>query len=144
MTTTGTRRFLGGFGLVLTLAACTQAAEPTTHEAPAVVEEIEGSELSRLTLSARAVERLGIETESVGEDGRMLTVPYTAVLYDSDGRAWAYANPEPNVFVRHELMVDRIEGAVAFVADGPPAGTAVVTTGAAELFGTETGVGGGH
>jgi hypothetical protein len=144
MTTIRKGRFLAGFGLAVTLAACTQAAAPTAHEAPAAVEEIEGSELSRLTLSARAVERLGIQTESVGEDGRMLTVPYTAVLYDSDGRTWAYGNPEPNVFVRHELVVDRIDGDTAFVADGPPAGTAVVTTGAAELFGTETGVGGGH
>lgn len=109
-----------------------------------MVEEIPGSELSRITLSAKAVERLGIDTAAVVEDGAQLTLPYAAVLYDSEGRTWAYATPAENVFVRHEIVVDRVEGDVAFVADGPPAGTEVVTTGAAELFGTETGVGGGH
>jgi hypothetical protein len=136
---------LGALAAAVPLAACSaqDSAEPAA-EGPATVEEIPGSELSRLTLSAMAVERLGIETATVGEDGSQLTVPYAAVLYDSEGRTWAYATPEENVFVRHELVIDRIDGNVAFVAEGPPAGTAVVTTGAAELFGTETGVGGGH
>lgn len=126
------------------LAACApDSAEPAAED-PATVEEIPGSELSRLTLSAKAVERLGIETATVAEDGSRLTLPYAAVLYDSEGRTWAYATPEQNVFVRHEIVVDRVDGEVAFVDEGPPAGTEVVTTGAAELFGTETGVGGGH
>src|SRR5687768_1596760 len=85
------------------LAAC--AADPVAPpaEEPATVEEIEGSELSRITLSAKAVERLGIETEPVVEDGSRLTLPYAAVLYDSEGRTWAYATPDENVFVRHEI-----------------------------------------
>lgn len=126
------------------LAACApDSAEPAAED-PATVEEIPGSELSRITLSAKAVERLGIETEPVAEGGSQLTLPYAAVLYDSEGRTWAYATPDENVFVRHEIVVDRVDGDVVFVAEGPPAGTEVVTTGAAELFGTETGVGGGH
>ena len=126
------------------LAACAASPPEAPADEPATVEEIAGSELSRITLSARAVERLGIETATVGGDGSELTMPYAAVLYDSEGKTWAYTTPDENVFVRHEIVVDRVDGEVAFVAQGPPVGTEVVTTGAAELFGTETGVGGGH
>ncbi len=126
------------------LAACAAESAEAPAEEPAAVEEIPGTELSRITLSASAGERLGIQTEAVGGEGTHLTLPYAAVLYDSEGKTWAYATPEENVFVRHEIVIDRVDGEVAFVAEGPPAGTEVVTTGAAELFGTETGVGGGH
>ena len=38
------------------------------------------------------------------------------------------------------LVVDHIRGEDVFLSDGPPAGMDVVTQGAAELYGTETGV----
>ena len=66
-----------------------------------------------------------------------LTVPYGAILYDSSGKAWVYTNPEPRVYVRQAITVQRINGDVAVLTDGPPAGTVVVTTGAEELLGTE-------
>jgi uncharacterized iron-regulated membrane protein len=132
------------FGVILAMAGCSAETEAPAAEEPASVEEIAGSELSRITLSARAAERLGIETANVEEQGGRLALPYTALLYDAEGRTWAYTSPETNVFVRHDVVVDQIQGDVAFLFLGPPAGTAVVTTGAAELFGTETGVGGGH
>ena len=144
MTPVRTRLLAAGFGVILSIAGCSQEAGAPAAEEPAFVEEIPGSELSRITLSQRAAERLGIETASVAVLGGRLTIPYAALLYDSEGRTWTYTSPETNVFVRHEVVVDRIEGNVAIVADGPPEGTAVVTIGAAELFGTETGVGGGH
>lgn len=137
-------RALVATAMAAMIAACGQEAEPPALEEPAAVEEIEGSELSRITLSAQAAGRLGIETASVVEQGGRLTIPYSALLYDADGRTWAYTSPATNVFVRHEVVVDEIDGEVAFVSLGPSEGTAVVTTGAAELFGTETGVGGGH
>ena len=40
--------------------------------------------------------------------------------------------------------VETIEGDVAHISAGPATGTLVVTTGAAELYGAEIGVGGGH
>jgi hypothetical protein len=137
-------RLAAAFAVSASIVGCTQAARGPDVEDPALVEAIAGSELSRIRLSARAVERLGIETTNVEEQGGRLTLPYTALLYDADGRTWAYTSPETNVFVRHDVVVDRIDGDVAFVFLGPPPGTEVVTTGAAELFGTETGVGGGH
>jgi hypothetical protein len=67
-------------------------------------------------------------------------VPYAAVLYGVHGETWVYSNPEPLVYVRQPIVVDYIEGDLAYLLEGPETGTAVVTVGAAELFGTETGV----
>lgn len=117
-------------------------------EPPVVVEEIEGSELHRLTLSKRAAERLGIETAEVVEErvgSEVLSViPYSGIVYDADGSTWTYTNPDGFVFVRVGVTVDRIDGGTARLSVGPPVGTRVVTVAAAELWGVETGVGGGH
>ena len=74
---------------------------------------------------------------AVDPQTQKLTVPYGAILYDSSGKAWVYTNPEPLVYVRQSITVQRINGDVAVLTDGPPAGTVVVTTGAEELLGTE-------
>lgn len=68
-------------------------------------------------------------------------IPYSAVLYDAQGKTWVYTNPEPLVFVRQQILIDTIRGGEVILADGPPVGTAVVTVGGAELYGTEFGVG---
>jgi hypothetical protein len=62
-------------------------------------------------------------------------------LYETNGDAFVYTNPEPLTFVRAPISVDYIEGELAVLLDGPPSGTAVVTVGAAELLGAEFGVG---
>jgi hypothetical protein len=131
------------------VAACGSAStnKPAKVEAVAV-EKIEGGDLERLTLSAKAAERLGVETGSVdthpaGGTG-LTSVPYSSVVYDRDGLTWAYTSPTDLVFVRQEITVDRIDGDRAILTSGPAVGTRVVTVGAAELWGVETGVGGGH
>jgi hypothetical protein len=144
------RRWIPALGLLLALpqlSACTQtAAEATGGQEPAKVERVEGSEdVSRLTLTPKAVERLGIQTTPVREQAvagkRRKVVPYGAVLYDADGKTWVYVTSAPNVYLREPITVDLIEGARAVLEAGPTAGTAVVSVGAAELYGTETGVG---
>jgi hypothetical protein len=47
----------------------------------------------------------------------------------------------PNTYAREPITVDFIEGDRAVLTAGPAAGTVIVTVGAAELYGTETGVG---
>ena len=69
-----------------------------------------------------------------------IAIPYAAVLYDPDGATFTYTSPEPLVFVRQDITIDRIDGDLAYLTEGPPSGTAVVVVGAAELFGTELGV----
>ena len=70
-----------------------------------------------------------------------LIVPYGSVIYDPQGRTWIYINTEPLVFIRHRINIDYIDGDEAFLTDGPPAGTEVVTVGAGELSGVENGIG---
>ena len=124
----------------LGVAGCAQAPEAAPSEGePAEIAEVPGTDLHRLTLTEHAIERVGIATAVIANDPQTgkLTVPYGAILYDSSGEAWVYANPEPRVYVRQSITVQRINGDVAVLTDGPPAGTVVVTTGAEELLGTE-------
>ena len=129
------------------LAACgQQEAEAAAGAAAVTTTEIEGSDLQRLTLSESAASRLGIETAAVTEDAEsgQLLIPYSALLYDPSGATWTYTNPEGLVFIRELVEVDSIEGDFARLTAGPDVDTIVVTVGAAELYGAETGVGGGH
>jgi hypothetical protein len=57
------------------------------------------------------------------------------------GNGWVYTNPEGLSFVRAAITIERIEGDVAILSTGPATGTAVVSQGAALLYGTEFGVG---
>jgi hypothetical protein len=134
--------------LALVLAACGQDSAGAEDEAAVTVEQIAGSELSRITVSQHAAERLAIETTEVDEmpiDGAThKIVPHAAVLWDSDGQAWTYTAVEATVFVRAPVTVLRVDGDTAVLDDGPDTGTRVVIVGASELWGAETGVGGGH
>ena len=132
----------------LQLSACTQTSKDEASKSePAKVERLEGTNLYRVILSTEAAERLDIQTAPVrdaeGEDSgtKQKAIPYSAVLYDPNGETWTYTNPEPLIFVRHRITIDYIDEDLAFLLDGPPSGTAVVTVGAAELFGIELGVG---
>ena len=117
---------------------------------PLTVEPIEGSDLHRVILSARAAERLAIVTAPIGGAdarsrlagagaGGRSVVPYSAVLYDARGATWVYTNPESLVFVRQRVSVERIDGDRVVLTDGPPAGTTIVTVGGAELIAAELG-----
>lgn len=81
-----------------------------------------------------------VEVMMLGNGTPRKIVPYAAVLYGVHGETWVYTNPEPLVFVRSPITIDYIEGDLAILSEGPEVGTAIVTIGAAELFGTETGV----
>jgi outer membrane lipoprotein-sorting protein len=143
------KRWIAVLGLLVALpqlSACTQtSAEATSGAEPAKVEHLGGSEVSRLTLTPKAVQRLGIRTATVREETvagkKRKVIPYGAVLYDAKGATSVYVSPAANTYVRQPITVDFIEGDRAVLEAGPAAGTAVVSVGAAELYGTETGVG---
>ncbi|HEY7524004.1 MAG TPA: hypothetical protein VH720_10190 [Candidatus Limnocylindrales bacterium] len=126
----------------IVISGCSAPAPAAKEEAVHV--EKQDSGLSVLTLSQHAAERLGVQTGEVREDGTRTVIPYAAIIYDKTGATWAYATSEPLVFQRAAITVETISGDEAVLSDGPPAGTLVVTVGAAELYGAETGVGGGH
>jgi hypothetical protein len=121
------------------------SAEEAAAE-PATVEAVAGTDLSRVTLTDEGAGRLGIRTAPVapapGNGAARTTVPFSAVLYDADGQAWAYTSTGENAFVRAPITVDRVDGEVAYLRKGPAVGTAVVTVGVPELYGAEYGVGG--
>ena len=129
----------------LTLAGCHRPTSAPAKVKPATVERIEGSDLARVTLTEHAAQRLRIETALVRavtlRAGRRTVVPYAAVLYDAKGDTWVYSSPESLRFVRHPIQVDYIDGETAVLSSGPPAGSAVVTVGALQLFGAEFEIG---
>ena len=151
----------------LGVSACTHKSEMPAQSKPAKTEVVQGTDLSRVTLSPKAAERLDIKTVAMRDEqvkvrkvpvaaakptavaasakvdtassGMRRVVPTSAVLYDAKGKTWVYTNPEPLVFLRHAVSIDYIDGDRAVLLDGPAPGTAVVTVGAAELLGTEYG-----
>ena len=130
----------------LQLSACREksAGEEAENES-AKVERVAGTTVSSVRLTEDAIKRLDIQKAPVREAqvrGKLRKViPYAAVLYDPEGAAWVFTNPKSLVFVRQPIKVDYIEADQAVLLEGPPSGTAVVTVGAAELFGAEIGVG---
>jgi hypothetical protein len=126
----------------LLLSSC---GEPVSDEhvidEPVTLEEVEGTELTQVTLTERAAERVDIQTAPVEEAGEGVVVSSGAVMVDPEGVFWVYTNPEPLVFVRHEISIDYEAGDQAFLSDGPPAGTNVVTVGVPELYGAEYEIG---
>jgi hypothetical protein len=130
----------------LQLASCGQAPAATANKLkPASVEKIEGTEFNRVVLTEKAAQRLAIQTAPVVEEqvngAQRKVIPYAAVIYGLKGETWTYTSPQPLTFVRQSITVDHIDGDRAILADGPSAGTAVVTVGVAELYGTDTGIG---
>jgi hypothetical protein len=125
-------------GAALLLPACGggHAGVQAEQAPPAKVQHL-ASGIGRITLSASAARRIGIRTAAVERAGRRTAVPYSAVIYDGDGRTWTYINPEPLAFERRQIDVVRIDGARAILRSGPTEGTRVVTVGVEELFGTE-------
>lgn len=130
--------FAASMGLSGCAAAKTAAAP--AGEAASTMEKA-GADLNRLTLTDKAVERLGVTTAKVtkGTGTAALAIPYGALLYDGTGKTWVYTNPESRTYIRAAVTVDRIVGNDVLLRSGPPAGTDVVTVGAAELFGAEFG-----
>jgi hypothetical protein len=131
--------------LALSLAACKDrpAEEESGGSDLATVEPVEGTDVSQVTLTEEAAERIDVQTSSVerGTGQAALSIPYAAVLYDPAGDTWTYTSPQDLVFVRAPIDVLRIKGDRALLSDGPAVGTQVVTVGAAEILGTEYEVG---
>jgi hypothetical protein len=124
--------------LGLPLAACKEVEEAaSTHYEPSKVEAIGGTDLKRVAFTAEAARRAGLRTAEVRRAGHHTAVPYPALIYDPEGATYVFTSPKPLSFVREQVEVDRIEGDVAFLSDGPPVGTRVVTAGALEAYGTE-------
>lgn len=131
-----------GLAATLVLAGCGGAVSDE-HEIdePVTLVPVEGTDLTRVILTEHASERLGIQTARVASDGTRTVIPSDALFVQPDGTFWVYVNPEPLVFVRHEIVLENDDGERAVLTAGPPAGTEVVTVGVPELLGAEYEVG---
>jgi hypothetical protein len=138
-------------GAAVILTGCGTAAP--TGAPPATVTPIAGSQVQRIQLTDRAIQRLGITTRPVreapaavgkasGRTGVRKVIPYSAVVYDTDGSTWTYVNTAARTYVRQPITIVAIQGNIAVLSSGPPARAAVVTVGAAELLGTEYNISG--
>jgi hypothetical protein len=125
----------------LQLAACQKHASMHEAEHPAEIEKIEGSDLSKVTLTESAMKRLDVKTDQVREQAGRTVVPYSSLIYDPKGQTWVYTSPAPRTFLRHKVEIDRITGELVILDSGPPAGTVVATVAVAEIYGTEMKVG---
>lgn len=82
-------------------------------------------------------DRTRVELQIAGSDAKQKVVPYGAVYYDAKGAPWVYVSTRPLTFERQPIVVERIEGDLAVLSEGPPVGTPVVSVGAALLYGAE-------
>ncbi|GAB4052966.1 efflux RND transporter periplasmic adaptor subunit [Catellatospora paridis] len=133
-------------GLLVVAALGVAAAKglPTstsTPAKPAKVEAIEGSKVKKVTLTAEGVGRLGLTTVPMAEAAGVKTIPYSALIYLPDGTTWTYVETAPLSYQREPITVTKIEGDQVRLSQGPAAGAKVVSVGAAELYGAETGIG---
>jgi hypothetical protein len=138
--------------LALAVAGCGKAEtfnnEAASDEGPSRLVQVKGSDLPRVVLTAKAAQRIGIETSVVRHAARPAhsrlgtpaVIPYAAVVYDAEGHAFTYVTPRALTFERTPIRIVRTDGPFAVISKGPPAGTPVVTVGAQELLGVEYGV----
>ena len=132
-------------GAAAILAGCATATPAETP--PALIKPVAGSQIPQLQLTEQAVHRLGIVTQPVrptttADHAAREAIPYSAVVYDTDGSTWTYVNTAARTFERTPITVTEIDGAAALLSAGPAAGTPVVTVGGAELLGTEYNISG--
>ena len=127
---------------VLFLPGCRDLAteEEEVGYEPASVEEIKGSDLSRVVLKEDAARRIGLDTVPTTSRGGRTVVPESAIWVDVNGDEWVYTNPETLVFVRAQVVVSRYDDGLAYLSDGPAPGTEVASVGVPELIGSEFGI----
>ena len=134
----------------LSLTGCAGSGESLgeASDDAAKVVPVEGSDLGKVVLTQDAFDRLALATAPVTDGvargasapAVRRAVPSAAVLYDAEGKTWAYASVGTRTYRRVPLTVARFQGDVAYLSDGPKPGTLVVTVGAPELLGVELGV----
>ena len=126
----------------LQLSACSPKQEPAAEIAPVHVEHLSGEQPTRITLTPDAIRRLDLQTDGLQVENvngvEKTIVPYSSVVYDTEGKTWVYTSPQAGTYLRTPIQVVSIDSDDVTIAGGLPDGTAIVTVGAEELFGSET------
>jgi len=114
------------------------SAPPSANASAATVDWF--YEVSNNDGALRLGQRVGV-TIPLRLDEESLVVPWAAVVHDIQGGAWVYEKSGAHDYARRRVQVKRVVGDVVALTGGVSAGAKVVTTGVAELFGTEFGAG---
>jgi hypothetical protein len=135
--------------LVLGVVAVAGCKEVETSSSvgyePVKLEEVKGQDdIKRVVFSAEGVRRTDLRTAAIAQREGRRVLPYAALLYDEEGETFVYAVTSPRSFLRRRVAVDRVDGDRVVLNAGPRAGTRVVTLGAAEVYGAEQEIAGGH
>ncbi len=101
---------------------------------------VPGSPAGKIILSATGAQRIGLQTEPAGVNAKSVTVPDSAVIYAPSGQTYVFSNPARLTYTEVPITVGHISGNVVYLTQGPAPGTRVVTVGAEELYGVQTGV----
>jgi hypothetical protein len=119
------------------LAGCQEVPSNLVKSQPYTLQPIKGTDLNRVKLSDEIAERIDLQTVEVRRKGKWKMVPHEAIIYNPEGKVYVYTKPQAETYVRAPIKVDRVVGDQVLLSTGPPAGTDIVTVGAAELLATE-------
>jgi hypothetical protein len=140
-------RAAAGVAIVVTavtaaLAGCSTSSSVASQPPTFKVTTTPGSSEPTITLTQLGATRIGLETApvSVGQSGEA-TLPYSALLYEPNGRAAVYVSTGTLSFQRAFVTVGAIGGDTVTVTSGVTPGQRVATDGAEELLGAQNGVG---
>lgn len=167
MSLLGAKRPLAAIALLLVLAVagCGSTSSPSIPPSGVIVNATSTSP-GQIILTRLGVERIGLQTSPAHavpvpppivhtkvvagvkhvikipapRPASTVTVPYSSVVYDPSGRTYVFANIRPLTYVEVPVTVDRISGNSAYLKTGPKSGASVVSVGAEELYGVQTGV----
>ena len=123
------------------LAGCGRTTAPASQPPPAHVAEGSHGTVS-VVLTSQGAQRAGIQT-AVAARGALrgqAVIPYSALLYQSDGSSVIYTVTGPLTYTLVPVAVASIQGNDVYLTGLAP-GTAVVTVGGEELLGVQDGVG---
>jgi hypothetical protein len=139
------RLVVAGVALALAVSGCAEV-ESTAEQGyePSKLQAVKGSDVKQVTFTAEGAARTGLQTAPATRDRRFTVVPYAALLYGPKGETYVYTSPAQLSYLRVEVEVRDVDGDRVVLANGPPAGTQVVTVGAAEVYGAELEIDGGH
>lgn len=88
----------------------------------------------------RTGQKVSISLTKLGS-GNRIVVPWSAIMYDINGGNWVYLRTAPHTYSRRRVEVSDVIDDFAVLARGINKDDEIVTTGAAEIFGTEFGGG---
>ena len=98
--------------------------------------------IKKITLTEGGQKRIDLKTVAVRSSATGVEIPYSAVIYDPAGATWVFVgDPAVRTYQRNDIVIERIDGEKAMLSSGPAEGALVVSQGAAQLYGSERGMG---